>query len=48
MTVTEPPGAIVEPAAGTPLAPNGAAGRCTALIVSGAPPTLRNVALPDR
>ena len=48
MTVTDAPGAIVLPTAGTPEAPKGAAGRWTALIVSGAPPTLLNVALPDR
>ena len=48
VTVTAPPGAIVEPTAGTPEAPNGALGRCTALIVSGALPTFLNVALPDR
>ena len=38
------PAAIVVPAAATPVAPNGADGSLTALIVSAEPPTLRNVA----
>src|SRR4051812_14995091 len=48
LIVIEPPAGIVVPATGTPEAPNGADGSLTALIVKGAPPTLRNVAAPDR
>src|SRR6202140_2814186 len=48
VTVSEAPAAIVAPAVGAPLALKGAAGRFTLLIVSGAPPTLRNVAVLDR
>ena len=46
--VTAWPASSTVPFAGTPVAPNGAVGSCTPLIVSDAPPTLRKVAVADR
>src|SRR5262249_39626552 len=43
VTVTDAPGARVDPGAGAPLAENGALGALTLLMTSGAPPTLEMV-----
>lgn len=45
--VMDLPASIVKGGAGAPSAANGASGRPTDSIVSGAPPTLRNVAAAD-